>query len=39
MAGTTVKFVAVDLDVPPVATTLKGPLGEEGILISVDQTP
>ena len=39
MAGTTVKFVVVDLEVDPVATTLKGPLGEEGIVISVDQTP
>lgn len=39
IAGTTVKFVLVDLEVDPVATTLSGPLGDEGIIISVDQIP
>ena len=37
--GTTVKLVLVDLEVDPVATTLRGPLGEDGIVMSVDQTP
>ena len=39
IAGTTVKFVLVDLEVDPLATTLKGPLGEDGIVISVAQIP
>ena len=38
-AGTTVKLVLVALEVDPLATTLRGPLGEDGIVMSVDQIP